>query len=80
MVNTEASKGPEKDKGPEMGAGLGLSVVHDIAARSGGRLRIDRASSSGTAVELWLPRYSGYPMRGKSDQSTTNPGLKDRWS
>ncbi len=42
-----------------MGPGLGLSVVHDIAAQSGGLLRIDSAPSMGTAAELWLPR-SGF--------------------
>jgi signal transduction histidine kinase len=43
-------------KGPGMGTGLGLSVVHGIAAQSGGVLRIDSAPNVGTTVELWLPR------------------------
>ena len=42
---------------PGVGAGLGLSVVHDIAAQVGGLLRIDSAPNMGTAVELWLPQY-----------------------
>ena len=74
MVNTEAIKGPG------METALGLSVVHDIAARSGGLLRIDRAPSARIAVELWLPRYGGYRMRRKVDQRTTSPGLEDRLS
>jgi signal transduction histidine kinase len=60
VANTEAIKGPV------IKTGLGLSVVHDIAARSGGLLRIDRESSARTAVELWLPQYGGYPMHPRS--------------
>ena len=45
--------------GPGMGTALGLSVVRDIAAQSGGLLRIDSAPSMGSAAELWLPR-SGF--------------------
>jgi signal transduction histidine kinase len=48
--------------GPGMSTGLGLAVVHDIAAQSGGLLRIDGTSSMGGAVELWLPQYSGDPI------------------
>jgi len=43
-------------KGPGMGTGLGLSVVHGIAAQCGGVLRIDSAPNVGTTVELWLPQ------------------------
>jgi signal transduction histidine kinase len=43
-------------KGPGVGTGLGLSVVHGIAAQSGGSLRIDSAPNAGTTVELWLPQ------------------------
>jgi signal transduction histidine kinase len=64
--------------GPGMGTGLGLSVVHDIAAQSGGLLRIDSAPSMGTAALLWLPRFSGYPMRRKLEQRETDNGLSAR--
>jgi signal transduction histidine kinase len=37
-------------------SGLGLSVVHGIAAQSGGLLRIESAPNLGTTVELWLPQ------------------------
>ncbi len=37
-------------------SGLGLSVVHGIAAQSGGLLRIESALDEGTTVELWLPQ------------------------
>jgi signal transduction histidine kinase len=49
-------------KGPGMGSGLGLSVVHGIAAQSGGCLRIDSALNVGTTVELWLPQSSTRPV------------------
>ena len=47
-------------KGPGMGTGLGLSVVHGIAIQSGGWLRIDSAPNVGTTVELWLPQSIAY--------------------
>jgi signal transduction histidine kinase len=56
--------------GPAMGSGLGLSVVHDIAAQCGGLLRIDSAPSTGTAVELWLPQFSVRHHPGSSRNSS----------
>jgi signal transduction histidine kinase len=53
-------------KAPGMATGLGLSVVHGIAAQSGGLLRIDSAPNIGTTVELWLPRSDTGPVpRGR---------------
>jgi signal transduction histidine kinase len=49
-------------KGPGMATGLGLSVVHGIAAQSGGVLRIDSAPNVGTTVELWLPRSNTHTV------------------
>ena len=37
------------------GTGLGLAMVHGLAAQSGGTLHIDSVPGRGTAVELWLP-------------------------
>jgi signal transduction histidine kinase len=48
-------------KDPGMGTGLGLSVVHGIAAQSRGLLRIDSAPNIGTSVELWLPQSNTRP-------------------
>lgn len=58
-------------KGPGVGSGLGLSVVHGIASQSGGLLRIASTPNRGTAVELWLPQYKGYLMHRKIDPGKT---------
>jgi PAS domain S-box-containing protein len=42
-------------KGPGQGTGLGLSMVHGLAAQSGGALEIRSAPGQGTAATLWLP-------------------------
>ncbi|MFJ8706877.1 ATP-binding protein [Streptomyces anulatus] len=38
------------------GAGLGLAIARDVAARHGGTLTVDRAAEGGAAFRLWLPR------------------------
>ncbi|HEU4956650.1 MAG TPA: PAS domain-containing protein, partial [Sphingomicrobium sp.] len=42
-------------KGQGEGTGLGLSMVHGLAAQSGGALRIRSKVGEGTTAELWLP-------------------------
>jgi CheY-like chemotaxis protein/two-component sensor histidine kinase len=42
-------------KGVGQGTGLGLSMVHGLAAQLGGGLTISSTKGEGTAVELWLP-------------------------
>jgi len=42
-------------KGAGKGTGLGLPMVHGLAAQSGGRLRLASTVGVGTTVELWLP-------------------------
>ena len=41
------------------GAGLGLSMVHGLAAQSGGALKLFSSPGAGTRAELWLPRSFG---------------------
>ena len=42
-------------KGVGQGTGLGLSMVHGLAAQLGGGLTIDSTVGQGTTVSLWLP-------------------------
>ena len=46
-------------KGHGEGTGLGLSMVHGLAAQSGGALRIHSKVGAGTTAELWLPAAEG---------------------
>ncbi|MCX5340814.1 sensor histidine kinase [Streptomyces atratus] len=39
----------------EGGAGLGLAIARDVAARHGGRLTVNGAPEGGARFELWLP-------------------------
>lgn len=43
----------------ERGTGLGLAMVHGLAAQSGGAMRIVSAADAGTTVEIWLPQANG---------------------
>lgn len=42
-------------KRPGEGTGLGLSMVHGLAAQSGGTLRLVSSPGNGTTAEVWLP-------------------------
>ncbi|MCW1430297.1 ATP-binding protein [Novosphingobium sp. JCM 18896] len=42
-------------KGVGQGTGLGLSMVHGLAAQLGGALSIESRPGEGTRVDLWLP-------------------------
>ncbi len=42
-------------KGVGKGTGLGLAMVHGMAAQSGGRLLIKSQKGIGTTAEIWLP-------------------------
>ena len=46
-------------KGPGHGTGLGLSMVHGLAAQSGGTLRLISSPGKGTTAEIWLPACDG---------------------
>jgi signal transduction histidine kinase len=59
-------------KGVGRGTGLGLSMVHGLAAQLGGALSIRSRVGLGTVVELWLP-VAGEPAEGY--KGTTEPEL-----
>jgi len=42
-------------KGVGKGTGLGLPMVHGLAAQSGGHFKLHSTPGQGTAAELWLP-------------------------
>jgi len=46
-------------KGQGEGTGLGLSMVHGLAAQSGGLFKIRSAVGVGTTAEIWLPAVQG---------------------
>lgn len=46
-------------KGQGEGTGLGLSMIHGLAAQSGGALKIRSKVGKGTTAELWLPAADG---------------------
>jgi PAS domain S-box-containing protein len=48
-------------KAPGQGTGLGLSMVHGLAAQSGGALVLDSAKGRGTTATIWLPVSAGTP-------------------
>jgi len=56
-------------KGQGEGTGLGLSMVHGLAAQSGGALKIHSKVGKGTTAELWLPAAQGKAeVLGEHDQ------------
>jgi signal transduction histidine kinase/CheY-like chemotaxis protein len=48
-------------KGVGQGTGLGLSMVHGLAAQLGGGLLIESTLGKGTCVQLWLPVSDAAP-------------------
>lgn len=50
-------------KGVGQGTGLGLSMVHGLAAQLGGGLEIDSEIGRGTAIHLWLPTTHALPAK-----------------
>ena len=62
-------------KGPGEGTGLGLSMVHGLAAQSGGTLRLISRPGEGTTAEIWLPAVEGAadPLSGPEAEVPPQP-------
>jgi C4-dicarboxylate-specific signal transduction histidine kinase/CheY-like chemotaxis protein len=62
-------------KGHGEGTGLGLSMVHGLAAQSGGMLRIYSTVGKGTTCELWLPVADGSAdeLEDRDDRMPSQP-------
>ncbi|WP_046869536.1 MHYT domain-containing protein [Microvirga massiliensis] len=60
-------------KGVGRGTGLGLSMVHGLAAQSGGRLVLKSREGAGTTAEIWLPVAEAQPPQAaRSREPATN--------
>lgn len=56
-------------KGVGKGSGLGLSIVHGLAAQSGGALEVASQKGVGTSVSVWLPTVAGHQRTGENGSS-----------
>ncbi len=54
-------------KGVGRGTGLGLSMVHGLAAQSRGRLVLRSRPGAGTTAEIWLPVAAAAGARGEPE-------------
>ena len=57
-------------KGVGHGTGLGLSMVHGLAAQSGGTVMLDTHPGRGTTVTLYLPRAEAQDAAAPADRGT----------
>lgn len=59
-------------KGVGRGTGLGLSMVHGLAAQLGGGLTIESTLGEGTTVNLWLPLTTNRPSPVNASEESSN--------
>ncbi len=59
-------------KGVGHGTGLGLSMVHGLAAQSGGTVTLDTIHGRGTTVTLYLPRADAQDATAPGEVSLAN--------
>jgi len=60
-------------KGVGQGTGLGLSMVHGLAAQLGGEFVLESELGRGTTASLWLPTTDATTAATHSDDSTGDP-------
>jgi PAS domain S-box-containing protein len=60
-------------KGVGQGTGLGLSMVHGLAAQSGGMLSIESEPGRGTRIDIWLPVTEAMPRGEFLPEETVAP-------
>ncbi len=63
-------------KGVGKGTGLGLPMVHGLAAQSGGKLTLASEAGVGTKVEIWLPVSPDAVIFAQEPQPSTLPVLQ----
>ena len=67
-------------KGVGQGTGLGLPMVHGLAAQSGGRLMLRSLPGHGTTAEIWLPVGQAQPRAVEAARDTTRQEQVERLS
>lgn len=66
-------------KGVGKGSGLGLPMVHGLAAQSGGRLSLWSEKGHGTTAELWLPAAADATVVVAPPVAEPSPPAAQHW-
>jgi two-component system OmpR family sensor kinase len=72
---------PASQAGEAAGSGLGLSIVHAIAAAHGGYARLRTALGAGTTVQFWIPAktVAAPPGRPPASPAPASPTATPAW-